>query len=71
MTDARQEDQGRIVGQPIKATREGRCAVNWPVCRDKILVDDDIVDVSGNWVHDGCVEAMEAQLAETGRGRAA
>lgn len=64
MTDARAEDQERIVGQPVKATRVGRCAVPPPACKDKILIDDDIVEVGGNWVHESCVDEMEARLAE-------
>ncbi len=65
MTDARQEDQDRIVGLPIKANRVGTCPVNPPTCRDLIQIGDDIQCVAGNWVHEGCVEAMEAQLAAT------
>jgi hypothetical protein len=62
MTDARQEDQDRIVGQPIKANRVGVCAAA-PVCKDKILVGQDIVEVGGNWVHESCVDEMESLLA--------
>jgi hypothetical protein len=65
MTDARQEDQERIVGQPIRANRVGRCAAA-PVCKDKILVDDLIVEVDGSWVHaeGSCVDDLEIVLAE-------
>jgi len=71
MTDARQEDQEQAVGRPVLATRVGRCAVRPPACRDRILVGEEIVKVGGSWVHEACVEAMEAQLAETDQGRAA
>jgi hypothetical protein len=71
MTDPRQEDREQTVGQPILANRVGRCAVNPPVCQDLIQVGDEIVEVLGNWVHDGCVEAMEVQLVEQDQGRAA
>lgn len=72
MTDARQEDQERIVGQPVIAHRIGQCAAS-PVCKDKILVGDDIVEVADGWVHfeGSCIDDFEAQLAETDRGRAA
>lgn len=63
MTDARQEDQERIVGQPIQANRVGRCAR--VACPDKILVGEDIVEVANSWVHVDCVDGFEAQLAES------
>lgn len=76
MTDARREDQDRIVGQPIKATRVGPCAA-YPICEDKILIDQDIVEVSGGWVHAGepgavwtCKDDFDVLLAETAEGRA-
>lgn len=62
MTDARQEDQDRIVGQPIQANRVGRCAR--AACPDKILIGEDILEVSGSWVHADCADGFEPQQAE-------
>jgi len=65
VSDARAEDQDIVRGQPIKANRVGQCAA-FPVCRDKILVGQDIVEVGGVWAHfEGtCADEVEAKLRE-------
>ena len=72
MTDGRQEDQERIDGQPVIAHRVGQCAAA-PICKDRILVGDPILEIDGNWVHaeGSCPDDLETVLAETDRGRAA
>lgn len=80
MTDARQEDQDRIVGQPIEAQQDGVCDGCGKVIRGSRddVEGDLIVKQRTVWVHAGepdsawsCADEYEAKLAETDRGRAA
>ena len=49
MSDARAEDQERIVGQPVVAQHLGWCAN--PRCKDRVLVGQEIVETPAGWCH--------------------
>ena len=80
MTDARQEDQERIVGQPIEAQQDGVCKGCGKAIRGsrRDVEGQMIVERFGAWVHApepgsvwSCVDDYEAKRAETDRERAA